>query len=157
MNPDPASLQNLRDIVAPPPVPWWPLAPGWWLVLMLLALLLAVMAFRGWRRWRASAYRRDALRALREADSVASVAEILKRAALIGTSRSRVASLSGSAWVQWLAETGGRSMPTAVSQILSTGIYDESAVASASELNAFAAQWIRCHRIEDGDREQADG
>ena len=157
MNPDPASLQNLRDIVSPPPVPWWPLAPGWWLVLMLLGLLLAVMALRGWRRWRAHAYRRDALRALREADSLASVAEILKRAALMAASRSRVASLSGSAWVQWLAETGGRTVPPAARQALSSGIYDESAVANASELTAFAAHWIRGHRIEDGDTEQADG
>ena len=157
MNPDQASLQNLRDIVTPPPVPWWPLAPGWWLVLMLLALLVAVMALRGWRRWRANAYRRDALRALRKADSLASVAEILKRAALMAASRSRVASLSGSAWVQWLAETGGRTVPPAVSQVLITGIYDESAVANTGELTAFAAQWIRGHRIEDGDTEQADG
>lgn len=157
MNPDPASLQNLRDIVTPPPVPWWPLAPGWWLMLMLLALLLAVVVLRGWRRWRANAYRRDALRALRQADSVASVAEILKRAALMAASRSRVPSLSGSAWVQWLAKTGGRTVPPAVSQVLNTGIYDESAVANASELTAFAAQWIRGHRIEDGDTGQADG
>lgn len=157
MNPDPASLQNLRDIVTPPPVPWWPLAPGWWLVLMLLGLLVGLIALRGWRRWRANAYRRDALRALREAESVASVAEILKRAALMASSRTQVASLSGSAWVQWLAETGGRTVSPAVSQVLSTVIYDESPAANTGELTAFAAQWIRGHRIEDGDREQADG
>lgn len=157
MNPDPASLQNLRDIVTPPPVPWWPLAPGWWLLLMLLALLVGLMALRGWRRWQANAYRRDALRALREANSVASVAEILKRAALMGTSRSRVASLNGPAWVRWLAKTGGRTVPPAVSQVLTTGIYDESGFVNARELAAFAAQWIRDHRIEVGDTQQADG
>ena len=41
MKPDPASLENLRDIAVPPPVPWWPPAPGWW-VLGLLALLVLI-------------------------------------------------------------------------------------------------------------------
>jgi hypothetical protein len=157
MNPDPGSLANLRDIVTPPPVPWWPPAPGWWLVLMLLGLFAVLAAFRGWRRWRANVYRRAALRALREADSVASVAEILKRAALMATSRAQVASLSGSAWVQWLASTGGRPVPPAASQFLSTGMYNGAGRANVKELTDFAAQWIRAHRLDDGDRGQTNG
>ncbi len=157
MHPDSASLANLRDIVTPPPVPWWPPAPGWWLVLMLLALFAALMALRGWRRWRANAYRRIALRALRQADSVASVAEILKRAALMAAPRTRVAALSGSAWVKWLTRTGRRTVPPAVRQILTTGIYRAAGPASAGELAAFAAQWVRGHRLDDRDRGQADG
>ena len=35
MNPDIASLP-LRDIHLPETVPWWPLAPGWWILLGLL-------------------------------------------------------------------------------------------------------------------------
>jgi hypothetical protein len=152
MNPDPASLGNLRDIVTPPPVPWWPPAPGWWLLLILLGLAVVVAALRGWRRWRANAYRRAALRALRDADSVASVAEILKRAALMATLRTRVAPLHGSAWVQWLASTGGRTVPPAVSQILSSGMYNEAGLANVKELTDFVAQWIRSHTIHGGDR-----
>ena len=33
---DPGSLQNLNDIVVPGPVAWWPLAPGWYLLLAVL-------------------------------------------------------------------------------------------------------------------------
>jgi len=29
---DPTSLENLYDIAMPPPIPWWPLAPGWYVV-----------------------------------------------------------------------------------------------------------------------------
>jgi hypothetical protein len=29
---DLTSLENLYDIVMPPPIPWWPLAPGWYVV-----------------------------------------------------------------------------------------------------------------------------
>lgn len=152
MNPDSASLANLRDIVIPPPAPWWPPAPGWWGVLTLLGLIAVWATAQGWRRWRANAYRRAALRALRDADSVASVAEILKRAALMATSRTQVASLSGSAWVQWLAKTGGQTVPPAVRQVLSTGMYNEAEPAKIEELTAFAAYWIRGHTIHGCDR-----
>ena len=36
MNP----LDQLQPTIAPPPVSWWPLAPGWWALLVLIPLLL---------------------------------------------------------------------------------------------------------------------
>jgi hypothetical protein len=36
MNP----LDQLQPTIAPPPVSWWPLAPGWWALLVLVPLLL---------------------------------------------------------------------------------------------------------------------
>lgn len=147
MNSDPASLANLRDIVTPAPVPWWPLAPGWWFLLTVSGLIAVLVALYQWRRWRANAYRRAGLRALCGAEDVAAIAEILKRAALVAFPRTQVASLTGSAWVAWLAETGGRPVPTAVSQALSVGAYTEREIAEASELAAFAAEWIRSHKI----------
>jgi hypothetical protein len=147
MNPDPASLANLRDIVTPPPVPWWPPAPGWWFLLTVLGLIAVLAAVRGWRRWRANAYRRAALRAIGHAETAASIAEILKRAALVAFPRTQVASLVGSAWVKWLAETGGRPVPAAVRQALTVGVFAERESAGVSELAAFAAEWIRSHKI----------
>jgi hypothetical protein len=151
MNPDPSSLANLRDIATPPPVAWWPPAPGWWFLLTLLGMVAAVAAARGWRRWRADAYRRAALRELRGAESVGSIAELLKRTALAASPRTQVASLTGSAWVKWLAETGGRPVPAAVSQALTVGVFSDRESADAGVVSAFAEEWIRLHRIDNCD------
>ena len=49
-NPDPSSLDNLFDIVVPPPVSWWPPAPGWYVVGGLAIALAVWAARRGWQR-----------------------------------------------------------------------------------------------------------
>lgn len=33
---------ELRDIHLPDPVSWWPLAPGWWILMLLIIVLMAV-------------------------------------------------------------------------------------------------------------------
>jgi hypothetical protein len=58
---DPTSLENLFDVVVPPPVPWWPPAPGWFVVGGVVLGLVFWTVWRVWRRWRAAAYRRAAL------------------------------------------------------------------------------------------------
>jgi hypothetical protein len=68
-NPDPTGLDNLFDIVVPPPVSWWPPAPGWYVVGGLAIALAVWGAWRWWERWRAAAYRRAALAELRRLEA----------------------------------------------------------------------------------------
>jgi len=117
-------------------------------VLAMLGLMVLWVAVRGWRRWRANAYRRAALRALREAESLAAIAEVLKRAALTAANRSQVASLSGSSWLDWLEKTGGCPVPPAVAQALTVGIFAKPKDGNIAELAAFAAEWIRSHQVD---------
>jgi hypothetical protein len=43
----------LRDIHLPDPIGWWPLAPGWWIVLGLIVLAMAIALFAwNWRKRR---------------------------------------------------------------------------------------------------------
>jgi len=44
VNPDIASIP-LRDIHLPETVSWWPLAPGWWIMLGFLVLVIVVVFF----------------------------------------------------------------------------------------------------------------
>ena len=54
----------LRDLHLPEPVGWWPLAPGWWVILVIVATALGYVLWRLYRRWQFNAPRRFALREL---------------------------------------------------------------------------------------------
>ena len=62
MNPNQPAL-ILRDIHLPDSVSWWPLAPGWWIILALSLTIIAV-TFVSMRRYRQRTYRRLGLQQL---------------------------------------------------------------------------------------------
>ncbi|MCP5197079.1 MAG: DUF4381 domain-containing protein [Gammaproteobacteria bacterium] len=109
-------LADLRDIHFPEALPWWPPAPGWWLLAALL--LIAIAAWIGvWRRYRQGSPRRAALVELArlrtgfqsngDATAVAvGVSLLLRRLALVHFPRNQVAGLVGEAWLQFLDRTG---------------------------------------------------
>lgn len=113
---DPSSLSQMHDVVSPPAVGWWPLAPGWY---ALAVLIVSVALWRLWRwlkRYRANAYRRQAVTAISAlqvgpqgacAADASALKILLKRTAITSFGRDPVAALSGSAWWQWLDQTGG--------------------------------------------------
>jgi hypothetical protein len=103
----------LRDLHLPDPVGWWPLAPGWWFILLLVAGGLAYLAWLGLKKWRHNAPRRFALRQLaryeaeylQHRDPVTlgqQLSELLRRSMLAYAPRANVAGLTGDAWLQWL-------------------------------------------------------
>ncbi|MGB1439563.1 MAG: DUF4381 domain-containing protein, partial [Luminiphilus sp.] len=62
---DPTSLlDQLAPLRVPDPVGWWPLAPGWWLVIMLACVGLLLLARWLWQRRQHNRYRRLALKQL---------------------------------------------------------------------------------------------
>ena len=103
----------LRDLHLPEMVGWWPLAPGWW-VLIGLVLIVAGYVLRRWQQLRASgAVRRHALAQLNELLTDyeqhrnvvrfgAEVSELLRRTMLAYAPRSKVAGLTGEEWLAWL-------------------------------------------------------
>jgi len=144
MNKDDASLQNLHDIVVPDAVSWWPLAPGWWALIVLVLALALVLAIRSLRRWRADAYRRAALRELGLADGPDTIAAILRRTALAIAPRETVAALHGPAWTRWLEESSPHPVPAELTRSLSEGLYGPGPC-EVEPLRRFAADWIRHH------------
>ena len=103
----------LRGLHLPEAVGWWPLAPGWWL-LIAAAVIAAGLLLRAWLRRRAhAAARRKALRQLEDSRSAyvyhnnpvtlgAEVSELLRRTMLAYAPRAEVAGLTGDEWLAWL-------------------------------------------------------
>jgi hypothetical protein len=112
MTADPADLANLRDIVLPPAVSYWPPAPGWWIVGATLVAVALLLLAKGLARYRRNAYRRQALHELdaigpaSNAVAAQRISAVLKRAALVAFPRTNVARLSGASWLGFLDRTG---------------------------------------------------
>jgi hypothetical protein len=139
---DPADLSNLRDIVVPPAVSFWPPTPGWWVVgaACLAAAAFAIAAVV--RHHQRNAYRREALRELASADA-RDMSSILKRAALAAFPREQVASLSGPAWLAFLDRTGGTQFATTtLASLPYGGNVDRDTVMA---LKAEAHRWLLSH------------
>lgn len=110
MNPEQLPL---RDIHLPEAIGWWPLAPGWWL-LIAIALAALALTLRGYLQRRArGAARRQALRQLVELTVdyeqhrdatvfMAQLSSLLRRTMLAYAPRDEVAGLTGDAWLEWL-------------------------------------------------------
>ena len=146
MNTKPTSLENLNDLVLPVPVPWWPPAPGWYVLLALIVLIAAWLAWRTWKRWQANRYRRAALCELATAEDATAIAELLRRTALAIVPRTVVASMSGTVWTDWLAAQCAETMPDTVRTRLAAGLYDrQEDVQKLDAMRDYAARWIGRH------------
>ena len=158
MSPGLDPLAGLRDYHLPEAVSWWPLAPGWWLLLALLLLLALALAW--WllrlRRCRAAARQAaDELRALRVAlseqpDSAAFIrglSRLLRRYAITAFPGEAAAALTGEDWLAFLDAHGGdgrfRDGP---GRQLVEAPYRPAADVAADELADLVRDWIRRNR-----------
>ena len=103
----------LRDLHLPEAISWWPLAPGWWVLIGLALIVIGWFMQRYLDRRARGAARRHALRQLdhllTEYEShrnvvtfAAEVSALLRRAMLAYAPRHYVAGLTGEDWLQWL-------------------------------------------------------
>jgi hypothetical protein len=134
------SLSELQDIVLPAVPPFWPPAPGFWILL----LMLVAVVISGWR-WRRilrmrNAYRQAGLELLEEARTVRDVSLVLKRVALAAWPRDQVASLYDSQWADFLNNS------CAQCQFEPDGWRQADEMADP-QLIRTASHWIRQHRL----------
>ena len=154
MNPD--LLAQLRDIHASPELPWWPPAPGWWALALLVLLALVWLARRALQRYRIRQRRRqmlawvDGLQTTVDAEHnpqafLSTLNQIFKIVALKAFPEERCAQLSGHEWVGFLREQIGDAAGTDALVALATGPYEPAPGFDAAELCELTRTWIRRH------------
>lgn len=137
----------LRDIHLPGEVPFWPPAPGWW----ILAALIVAAAIIGWLLYRrnrmlklsATRLAREELQNIMaryetEKDPVSLLKQLsilLRRLSISLFPRTEVASLTGQAWLEFLdRKTGLNSFSTGTGQLLSEAPYRRKVTADDAVL-----------------------
>ena len=109
---DPSEI-SIRDLHLPEVIGWWPLAPGWWILIALAAAGLFVLLRRMFRAYARGSARRHALRQLElyceeylDHDNGVKfgtqLSELVRRTMLAYAPRGAVAGLTGQEWLAWL-------------------------------------------------------
>ena len=141
----------LRDIHLPAPVSWWPLAPGWWLLIIAAGVLV------GWltRVWWRGAVRRRALAdfaAIEQAFAghddprrlVRDVSVLLRRVCLTYLPRTSVASLTGKAWRDALRELApaNRALPDKIAWQIVHAPYNPAEPVEPADLINYTRRYL---------------
>lgn len=109
---DPTEIP-IRDLHLPEAIGWWPLAPGWWVVIGLVLLGMFVLIRHWYRNFSNGAARRHALRQLERYSKDylehgngvlfgTQLSELVRRTMLAYAPRAEVAGLTGKEWLAWL-------------------------------------------------------
>jgi len=152
MNPE---LQQLKDIHLPQVINmWWPLAPGWYVVIALMFVIGIVITYI-WRKYAqerftarfAQAKLRDLQKLLlNNPDNIniaAEVSTLIRRTALCYFPREEIAGLSGSEWLNFLNRTGNTTEFTqAIGRLLTDVPYQKNGVAELDSLFKLTNQWL---------------
>lgn len=152
---NPAELP-LRDVHLPGEIGWWPPAPGWWM-LGLLVIASIVWAVRAWRRrraWRRSPLRLAAaeFRRLRDGWSAhgnsrqlaRDLSTWLRRTGMSLRSRREAASLTGAAWWGYLDDMAGIAVfgPDG-GRLLTEAPYRASGEIDGDRMLTLCERWLR--------------
>ncbi|RLV60355.1 DUF4381 domain-containing protein [Parashewanella curva] len=149
MNTNNPALAQLKDIHTPEVIGLWPLAIGYWIVI-ITAVLLIVMTYLLIKRHKNNQKVKKAAMAELHAipfdiDTYAvQVNAILKRAALSYRNRADIAAVDGHQWYQWLDQTMPKSHQGKIASLLekryqATPLTQEE----KQQLSTLAAIWLK--------------
>ena len=149
------SLDHLHDIIVPDVIGFFPLAPGWYILLLILLALLFHFSAQAYKRYKKSHYKRVALKELpsytkNNKENVMALLALAKRVGLVAYGRTEVAGLSESSWWAFMEKHSKVSIDTQTQDDISKLLYDEgyemTHTLHESTMN-FVTQWIKTHKV----------
>ncbi len=151
-------LAQLKDIHQPAAIGFWPLAPGWYIVIAFIIMASIVLLHFLYKRWLLRLHKRDILNQIdvllsryqheRTSDAVAQLSVLLRRVSLDCFPRKEVAGLHGDAWLIFLEQhcpTNRQEknlFTTGVGRLLISAPYQSGTIAGADELFRLTKNWI---------------
>ncbi len=152
------SLDLMHDILVPPAVSFWPLAPGWFALALLFLTTMLHLGLKLWAKYRANSYRREALQelvTLAKSESVEEIVRLLnlmKRVALQHFGREKVASLSDVHWWEFVEQHSKVKIDNTL-RIVSQEVLYSSGVEVSKEavekMRTLTKLWINTHGASD--------
>lgn len=150
-------LAQLKDIHLPEAVHWWPLAPGWYALIICVFLLAGIMGHRIYRTYRQGLPRKQALMLLDQyeqqfkqtqdaAQACAQISELLRRVALVYYSRTLIAGLHDEAWINFLDQNGKDTHFKTLRPLLVEAPFQKNAMYDPQPLFDQARLWIKQRR-----------
>ena len=154
MNPD--LLSQLRDIHAAPVVPWWPPAPGWWVLALMLLVLLIWRGRRLLARIRVHQRRKQMLGWVDHLNAnidpqrdpqgyLSTLNRIFKLVALRAFPEQHCAALAGQDWADFLIANMKDSRSVESLNVLASGPYNPAPQFDADTMSELTRFWIRQH------------
>lgn len=152
------SLDLMHDIIVPPAVSFWPLAPGWYALALLLLATMLHLSLKLWAKYRANSYRREALQELvalantESAEEIVRLLNLMKRVALQHFGREKVAALSDVYWWEFVEKHSDVKIDKSL-RILSNEVLYSSNVEVTKEavkkMSTLTKLWINTHGVSD--------
>ncbi|MGA9573674.1 MAG: DUF4381 family protein [Lysobacterales bacterium] len=154
MNPD--LLSQLKDIHSAAPAPWWPPAPGWWVLALLVLVLLGWLLRRALARLRVQRRRKQMLGWIDHLNAnvdpqrdpqtyISTLNRIFKLVALRAFPERQCAVMNGQDWTDFLIENMAGLPSAELLKALATGPYDPASNFDPERLSQLTRHWIRRH------------
>ena len=148
-------LAQLKDIHTPPPISFWPLATGWYILLFLALLGLLIFAYGFYRWMKDYRYRQRILMQLNalkaqidpnanQQEILAALSILLKQVLLTRYDRTFIGGLYGEAWLSCLDSVSRtKSYTQGEGRLLLTGPYAPNHTAELAQLFSLIEKTIK--------------
>ncbi|WKY60208.1 DUF4381 domain-containing protein [Vibrio sp. SNU_ST1] len=132
---------DLSPIITPSAPSWWPLAWGWWVVIITATALIALMFFMAKRRKINQQAKQEALTCFRNSQfsnalSPSAAQNIVRQAALSYFPREKIAGLSGDDWLTFLDAQLKKPLFVAKQSHWQQALYQDTALMSDEQKKA---------------------